>query len=179
MKNENLVFIGKSLDGFIADKDGGLDWLQSIPNPDQIDMGYNNFIERIDAIVMGRKTFDMVCSFDISWPYTKPVFVVSTTLKEVPEKLNGLVEIVNGTLSEILEVVNQKGFHSLYIDGGKLVQNFLKEDLIDELIISTIPVLLGGGVPLFGDLPKSMEFEHLKSELFLGEVVQDSYKRKR
>jgi dihydrofolate reductase len=87
MENKNLVFIAKSLDGYIADKDGGIDWLHSIPNPDQIDMGYNKFIDRIDAIVMGRKTYETVCGFDIPWPYTKPVFVVSNTLKEVPEKL--------------------------------------------------------------------------------------------
>lgn len=179
MENKNLVFIAKSLDGYIADKDGGIDWLHSISNPDQIDMGYNKFIDRIDAIVMGRKTYETVCGFDIPWPYTKPVFVVSNTLKEVPANLKGLVEIVNGTLTEILEKVNKKGNKNLYFDGGKLVQSFLKEDLIDELIITTIPVLLGAGIPLFGDLPKLLEFEHIKSELFLGEIVQDSYKRKR
>jgi dihydrofolate reductase len=179
MENKNLVFIAKSLDAYIADKDGGIDWLDSIPNPDQIDMGYNKFNDRIDAIVMGRKTYEVVCSFDIPWPYTKPVFVVSNTLKEVPKTLKGLVKIVNGTLTEILEKINNKGNKTLYIDGGKLVQSFLKEDLIDELIITTIPVLLGGGIPLFADLPRLMEFEHLKSELFLGEIIQDSYQRKK
>jgi len=60
----NTVFIATSLDGYIADKDGGLDWLQSIPDPDNLDMGWKNFIDRIDALVMGRKTFEKVCSFD-------------------------------------------------------------------------------------------------------------------
>ena len=179
MKNKNIVFIARSLDGFIADKNGGLDWLQTIPNPDEIDMGYNKLTERIDAIIMGRNTFEMVCSFDIFWPYSKPVFVLSSTLKSVSEELKTKVEIVKGSLNEVLNYIQAKGFRQLYIDGGSVVQSFLKEDLIDEMIITTIPVLLGEGIPLFGELPKSMEFEHIKSKLFLGEIVQDSYKRKR
>ena len=79
MQKSNIVFIAQSLDGFISDKNGGLDWLQTIPNPDNIDMGYNVFIERVDAILMGRKTFEKVLSFDIGWPYKIPVYVMSNT----------------------------------------------------------------------------------------------------
>ncbi len=80
----NIVFIATSLDGYIADKQGDLDWLQAIPNPDSDDMGYNAHIDRIDALVMGRNTMDMVLSFGIDWPYSKPVYVLSNTLSEVP-----------------------------------------------------------------------------------------------
>lgn len=179
MENKNTVFIARSLDGYITDKNGGLDWLQMVPNPDQVDMGYNKFNERIDAIIMGRNTFDVVCGFDIPWPYSKPVFVMSNNLKMLPEKFKGKAEIVHGPLTEILKHINNKGYSKLYIDGGSVVQNFLKEDLIDEMIITTIPVLLGGGIPLFGELPKPLEFEHVDSDLFMDEIVQDSYKRKR
>ena len=79
----NTVFIATSLDGYIADKDGGLDWLNSIPNPDNLDMGWVNFIDRIDALVMGRRTFDKVCSFNCEWPYCKPVFVLSNSLESI------------------------------------------------------------------------------------------------
>ena len=79
----NTVFIATSLDGYIADKDGGLDWLNSIPNPDNLDMGWVNFIDRIDALVMGRRTFDKVCSFNCEWPYSKPVFVLSNSLESI------------------------------------------------------------------------------------------------
>ena len=179
MREKNRVFIARSLDGYIADKKGGLDWLQTVPNPGQLDMGYEKFIQTVDAIVMGRNTFEVVCGFDMEWPYKIPVFVLSRSLKSVPGKLAGKVELAKGTIAEILAHIHQKGYTRLYIDGGVTVQNFLKEDLIDELIITTIPILLGGGVPLFGELPGALEFEHVKSELYLDSLVQDSYRRKR
>ena len=131
------------------------------------------------TLLMGRKTFDMVCSFDIQWPYKIPVFVLSSSLESLPEVFKDKAEIVTGSLSEILEQIHKKGYTQLYIDGGVTVQNFLKEDLIDELIITTIPILLGGGIPLFGELPKEMEFEHVESVLYLESLVQNSYRRKR
>lgn len=176
---KNYVFIARSLDGYIADKDGGLDWLNSIPNPDNLDLGYISFIKRVDAIIMGRSTFDVVRGFNIDWPYTIPVFVVSNTLTQVPEQFKGKVELLKGTPSEILEKVHVKGYTQLYIDGGKTVQHFLQDDLIDEIIITTIPVMIGGGIPLFTELSKQMAFEHMKSELYLNAITQDSYKRKR
>ncbi len=174
-----MVFIARSLDGYIADRNGGLDWLNAVPNPDHLDLGYEKFIENVDALVMGRSTFDMVCSFDMDWPYKIPVFVLSSTMESIPENLKDKIEILNGPLTEILEEIHQKGFSRLYIDGGVTVQNFLKEDLIDELIITTIPILLGGGTPLFRELPKELEFEHVESIRYLDALVQDHYRRKR
>ena len=179
MNSRNMVFIARSLDGYIADRTGGLDWLYAVPNPDHLDLGYEKFIKRVDAIVMGRTTFDMVNSFDMEWPYKIPAFVLSSTIKSLPEELKDKVEILNGTLSKILDQIHERGFTQLYIDGGVTVQNFLKEDLIDEIIITTIPILLGGGTPLFGELPKEMEFEHMDSVLYLDAVVQNTYRRKR
>jgi len=179
MEKRNIVYIGRSLDGYIADKDGGLDWLHSIPNPEKSDMGYNEFIGDIDALIMGRTTFETVSRFDCDWPYTKPVFVLSTTLTEIPKDYKGKVELLKGSLKEILEVVNIRGYNRLYIDGGRTIHNFLKEDLIDELIITTIPILLGGGIPLFSNLPQKLEFEHAESTIYLNEIVQDHYTRKR
>ena len=179
MKPINKVFIARSLDGYIADRKGGLDWLNMVPNPENKDLGYENFISEIDAIVMGRVTFETVCSFDMDWPYDKPVFVLSKTLGTVPEKYQGKVEIVNDNIPGILNQIHTKGHTRLYIDGGTTIQSFLREDLIDELIITSIPILLGGGYPLFGELSVELEFEHIKSELFLDTIVQDRYRRKR
>jgi dihydrofolate reductase len=175
----NIVFIATSLDGYIADKDGGLDWLQSIPNPDNLDFGWADLFDRIDALVMGRKTFETVCSFDCDWPYSKPVFVLSNSLKLMPAEYEGKAQVISGSLSEVIEAIRQKGHKHLYIDGGMTVQSFLKEDLIDELIITIIPILLGGGIPLFGELPKQMEFEHVKTEVYLKAIVQNHYRRKK
>ncbi|MDE5423858.1 dihydrofolate reductase family protein [Ancylomarina sp. DW003] len=179
MKKENLVFIAQSLDGYIADKNGGLAWLESVPNPDGIDMGYRNFVERVDAIIMGRITFETICSFGIDWPFTKPVFVLSNNVKSVDEELTDKVEIVNGSLISVLETINAKGYNKLYIDGGQVIQSFLKEDLIDEMTITTIPILLGGGHSLFGDLDHHMSFDLIQSEVFLDTIVQSTYKRKK
>lgn len=173
------MFIARSLDGYIADRDGGLDWLHAVPNPKQLDLGYESFIKGVDAIVMGRNTFQTVCDFNMEWPYNKPVFVLSSSLGSVPEKLKAKVELLRGTPGEVLEQIHLKGYARLYIDGGRTIQDFLKEDLIDELIITTIPILLGGGAPLFGELPGAMEFEHVESGLYLDALVQDRYRRKR
>ena len=128
MEKTNRVFIATSIDGYIADKNGEIDWLQTIPNPENIDMGYSRFTEQIDALVMGRRTFETVCGFDIDWPYQKPVFVLSNTLEEIPEKLKDKAQLVKGTLIDVLDEVNQSGYYRLYIDGGATIQSFLKED---------------------------------------------------
>ncbi len=175
----NKVFIATSLDGYIADKEDKIDWLHAIPNPDHDDMGFNTFISSVDAIVMGRTTFETVLGFGIDWPYKIPVFVLSTTLSAVPDELVGKVQLVKGSIQEILKIIHDQGYHDLYIDGGTTIQGFLKEDLIDQLIISTIPVLLGGGSPLFGALDNTLAFEHVKASRFLDAIVQNEYRRKR
>jgi len=179
LETKNKVFIATSLDGYIADKDGGIDWLHTISNPDQNDMGYAEFMSQIDALIMGRITFEIVCGFDMDWPYTKPVFVLSNSLNNVPKSYKGKAEIINGSLNEILTKIHKKGHNQLYIDGGKTIQGFLNEDLIDEMTITRIPILLGGGIPLFTELPKVLDFECTGSKLFLDKVVQNQFTRKK
>lgn len=179
MKTSNKVFIATSLDGYIADKNGGIEWLHAIPNPENSDMGYGNFTAQIDALVMGRTTFETVCGFDIDWPYKKPVYVLSNKLKEVPEELKDKVFLVKGTLTEILAQIHKNEHYNLYIDGGKTIQSFLKEDLIDSITITTIPKLLGGGFPLFAELPKMLDFECSESKVYSNKVVQNTFIRKR
>ena len=178
MEKRNLVFIGTSLDGYIADRNGGLNWLTAIPNPEQSDMGYTEFMAQVDALVMGRKTFETVCGFEGDWPYAKPIFIVSRTLDTIAEEYRDKAELVKGSLVQILEKIHNKGYHRLYIDGGVTIQNFLKEDLIDEITITTIPIVLGGGSALFSVLPKELEFTLVASKVFLDQLVQNHYIRK-
>ena len=105
--------------------------------------------------------------------------MLSRTLKSIPEEYKDKAELVKGKLSEILAEVHRKGNKRIYIDGGETVQSFLIEDLIDEIIITTIPILLGGGTSLFSQLPKELEFELVRSEVYLDEIVQNHYKRKK
>lgn len=179
MDKKNRVFIATSLDGYIADKNGGIDWLDAVPNLDTIDTGYAEFISQIDALVMGRVTFETVCGFDVDWPYQKPVFVLSNTMAEIPDKFKGKAQLVKGTLTEVLQQIHQKGYYRLYIDGGKTIQSFLREDLIDDMIITIIPVLLGAGYPLFSELSEQLDFECKESKLFLDRVAQNHYIRKK
>ncbi|WP_439882459.1 dihydrofolate reductase family protein [Pontibacter sp. MBLB2868] len=179
MIKKNSVFIATSIDGYIADKDGGLDWLHSIPNPENNDMGYVEFNDQIDALIMGRITFETVLGFDVDWPYNKPVFVLSNKLKEIPKSHKEKVFLVNGKITDILAQIHEKGFYRLYIDGGATIRSFLKEDLIDEMILSVIPVLLGGGSPLFTELPKELKFELIGTKTYLNQIVQNHYKRKK
>lgn len=179
MNKKNSVFIATSLDGYIADKNGGIEWLNSVPNPNNDDMGYVEFINEIDALVMGRTTFETVLGFDLDWPYEQPVFVLSNKLKEIPESHKGKAFLVKGTLTEILNQIHEKGFNRLYVDGGTTIRNFLKEDLIDEMVLTTIPILLGGGSSLFQELPNVLNFDLIGTKTYLNQITQSHYKRKR
>lgn len=179
MNTSKNVFIATSLDGYIADAKGGIDWLHAIPNPTQDDMGYAAFTAGMDAMIMGRNTFETVAGFDVDWPYQQPVFVLSNTMKKVPEGYEDKIELINGPLTSVLKTIHQKGHHHLYIDGGRTIQHFLAEDLIDEMIITVIPVLLGAGTPLFGNLERALNFECLETTHCIGKIAQNKYIRKR
>lgn len=176
---KNSVFIATSLDGYIAGKNDELDWLSTFPEIDQIDTGYHEFTSGIDALLMGRNTFKVVENFEGEWFYKKPVFVWSNSLTHLPDKFEGKAFLVKGTIREVLDEIHEKGYQKLYIDGGRTIQTFLQEDLIDEMIITTIPILLGEGISLFSSLPKPLVFECVKTTLFFDKVVQNQFIRSR
>ena len=173
-----VVYIATSLDGFIARPDGDMEWLINIPNPDNSDFGYSEFIDGIDGILMGRNTYETALSFE-SWPYNRPVFVLSNILENIPKELDGKAEIINGNLKDILKRLEAKGIKKLYVDGGKTIQSFLKEDLIDEMIITTVPILLGEGISLFGHLDEDLKFKCEKVDFINEYLVKHYYKRDR
>jgi dihydrofolate reductase len=178
----NFVYIATSLDGFIAREDGGLDWLPQVEAAGEggsgEDFGYADFLSGIDAIIMGRHSIEVILSFG-AWPYTLPVIVLSTTMKSAPNHLKGKVEIYKGPIETLLKRLHSEGKTNLYIDGGKTIQSFLEEDLIDEMIITTIPVLLGDGIPLFGTTPQDIPFVHKGTEAYGNGMVKSHYVRKR
>lgn len=173
----NIVFIATSLDGYIAGKNNEVDWLESIPNPENLDMGFSNHMQNIDALVMGRNTMELVVNMGVDWPYNKPVFVLSNTLTHAPKGLENKVYPVNGDLKSIVKNLNQQGYNKLYIDGGLTIQSFLKQGLIDEMIITTIPILLGDGIPLFGNLNAPIEFRCIRSECYSNGIAQNHYRK--
>jgi len=172
------AYIAQSLDGYIAGPNGEIDWLHDVENPESSDFGFTKFFEQIDALVMGRKTFEKVATFD-EWPYNKPVYVISSTVTSLPSKYYGKVILLNLKPSEIVEKLESDGLTNLYIDGGSLIQSFLSEDLIDKLIITTIPILLGDGIALFGKLESCIILNYESTEVFVNQLVQTTYSVKR
>lgn len=174
----NIVYIATSIDGYIARKDGNLDWLMEIPDPENSDYGFSEFMDRIDGIIIGRNTYETVIGFD-QWPYTKPVFILSNTLKEVAGDVKRKAEIVSGKLEIIIDSLRKKGFENLYIDGGRTIQSFLQQNLIDELILTRIPIILGSGIPLFVSMDREIGFNHIETEIFDNTMVKSRYVRKK
>lgn len=174
---ECSVFVGVSLDGFIARPNGDLDWLMGEGGGDAAEYGYNEFIADIDAIVMGRKTFEKVLAFD-KWYYgNKRVIVLSHRPLDlsVAQARGGVVEQMAGSPAEIVSKLAASGTMRLYVDGGITIQEFLRTGLINRLIISRLPVLIGEGIPLFGSLPHDTRLRHISTRTYPGGMVQSEY----
>jgi dihydrofolate reductase len=169
---KTTVFIATSLDGFIARQDGGLDWL---PVNGGEPHGYDEFMATVDAIVIGRNTFETVLTFD-AWPYgKKPVKVLSASMSELKVPDGAVCDLVAGTPHDIVTRLGQLGMKHLYIDGGVTIQGFLRAGLIEHLIITRIPVLLGGGIPLFGALSHDVRLQHVATRSYPSGMVQSEY----
>lgn len=175
------IYIATSLDGFIAAKDGGMDWLSgSTIDPTTIseseDYGYQAFMDTIDVLIMGRITYEFVLSTGF-WPYSdKRVIILSNTLKKISETLPESVELKSGPPDEIYSELKNAGAKHLYIDGGKTIQSFLDAELIDEMCITRVPVLLGDGIPLFGEIRSKMNVHHVKTQSYPNGFVQSRYR---
>jgi dihydrofolate reductase len=172
------VYIGCSLDGFIARPNGDLDWLpeaETGASQETGDYGYTNFFKSVDVLIMGRKTFEKVLSFG-TWPYqNKRVIVLSRTLNNLPHDLPDSVELKTISPNELFNKLEEAGYQHAYVDGGVTIQQFLRDGLIDELIITRIPVLIGEGIPLFGSLRGDIKLKHVNSNSFMNGMVQSKY----
>jgi dihydrofolate reductase len=173
------VFIATSLDGFIARKDGGIDWLTNAAGSDsKEDYGYHAFMDSIDALVMGRNTYELVLSFG-AWPYAgKPVVVLSTGSPPVPAHLHDKVRVSSLAPAALLAELERGGTRRVYVDGGKTIQGFLRAGLINDLTITRIPILLGEGRPLFGELTQDISLEHIETRSWPNGFVQSHYRVK-
>ena len=165
------VFVGTSLDGFMARVDGALDFL---PPGGGEPHGYDEFMATVDALIIGRKTYETVLAFD-TWPYgKKPVFVLSTrSLAAAPEA--AVVEHLTGPLAAIPSQLEARGIQHVYVDGGITVQGFLRAGLIQRLIITRVPVLIGTGIPLFGPTTRDIRLKHIATRQYASGLVQSEY----
>jgi len=175
------VYIAASVDGFIATPDGGVEWLDwpEYSAAPLRGLSFAEFTATVDGLVMGRKTFEKVLSFG-SWPYEGiPVVVLSSTGVTVPPHLVAAVRLESGPPQEIVERLAQAGMRHLYIDGGVTIQRFLQAGLIDELILTRIPVLLGAGLPLFGNAGPLQRLKLLEAVASDNGFVQERYRVER
>ncbi len=165
-----------SLDGFIARADGNLDWLMK-QKTDGEDHGYDNFMASVDGLIMGRGSFEKVLSFD-EWPYQKPVVVMSRTLRvaDLPDGLRNTVTLSTLEPEELMQELGRKGWQRAYVDGGKIIQSFLRAELIADITITHIPILIGDGLPLFGQLDRDIDLEHLETRSFASGLVSSKYR---
>lgn len=170
------VFIATSLDGFIARPDGALDWLPGAEGgalPE--DNGYDAFLATVDVAVMGRSTFEKVLTLG-DWPFPRlPVRVLTTRPLEIPASLPASVRATGGPPAEVLAELSRQGFRHAYVDGGRTIRGFLAAGLVQKLVLTRIPILIGDGIPLFGALPHDLPLRHVRTRVLAGGLVQSEY----
>lgn len=169
------VFIATSIDGYIAKKDGDIDWLTKFSAPtaadEEKDCGFSKFFSSVDVLVMGRNSYETVAKFD-PWPYQgKRVVVLSSTLTSVCEQ----AELFSGNAINLVEKLHAEGIKHIYVDGGVTISNFLNAGLVDQMIISIIPVVLGSGIPLFSKINKDQWCRLMSSKAYSNGLVQLQY----
>jgi len=168
------VFVGTSVDGFIARRNGGLDFL---PPGGGEPHGYDEFMATVDALAIGRNTFETVLTLD-GWPYgDKRVVVLSSRPVDLSGAAarGGVVEQRGGSPEEVASRLAAEGVRHLYVDGGNTIQRFLRAGLIDRLVITRVPVLIGDGIPLFGSLPRDIRLRHVMTRHYPSGLVQSEY----
>jgi dihydrofolate reductase len=170
------VFIATSLDGFIARDDGDIGWLLQRDDPTE-DHGYPAFIADKELIVMGRGSYEKALTFG-EWPYELPVLVLSEQLADapVPEALKGKLRFSKRTPKETMDELAAQGVRRIYVDGGRVVQSFLRKGLIADLVVTSVPVLIGSGRPLFGALANDIDLKLVSSRSFPSGLVQSTYR---
>jgi len=166
------VFVGTSVDGFIARANHELDFL---PAGGGEPHGYDEFIASVDAIVIGRKTFEKVLSLG-EWAYGKKrVVILSSRPVDLSAAVGGVVEQMAGSPAEIIARLAASGAHHLYVDGGLTIQGFLRAGLVHRLVITRVPVLIGEGISLFGALLRDVPLRHVATRSFPSGLVQSEY----
>ena len=166
------VFVGTSLDGFIARRNGSFDFL---PEGGGEPHGYDEFMASVDTLLIGRNTFEVVLGFG-EWPYGKKrVVVLSNRPVDLSQVRGGVVEQMSGSPTEIATKLAATGAQHVYVDGGITVQRFLAAGLIQSLVITRVPVLIGDGIPLFGSLPHDVKLRHIETRQYMSGLVRSEY----
>jgi dihydrofolate reductase len=179
------AYIATSADGFIATKDGSVDWLHSAGNgkalaEEHADMGFNAYLASVDCMIMGRKTLETISDMNLNdelWPYGDlRIIVLSSTLSSPPANMKDKIELFSGDLTQLIASLEEQSHQHAYIDGGTTIQAFMQLNLLNEITITKAPVLLGEGIPLFGKINTPVKLDHAESATFENDFVQLKYR---
>ena len=174
LKRKVVLYIAQSLDGYIAKKDGDISWLSVVERENQ-DYGYKEIIESVDTVIMGRKTYEKVLTFGIEFPHKDKKCYVLTKTKKEPE---GNIQFYSGDVNGLIKSIREEAGKDIFIDGGaEVVGEFLAGDLIDEFVISIIPILIGGGTSLFKETYTERKLNLIYSKAYESGLVQLKYAR--
>lgn len=177
-------FIATSVDGYIAKTDGSTEWLHTSGNLDadmgnQTDMGFYDYLQTVDCLIMGRKTMEVIANMNLSeeqWPYgNMPIIVLSNSISEAPSNLAGKISFFSGDLKDLLARLEEDGCNHAYIDGGTTIQQFIDAGLMDEMTIARVPILLGDGIPLFGRSGREVRLTNAETTAYPNDFVQVKY----
>ena len=165
-------YVASSLDGYIAKEDGDVSWLEEL-NISMEDAGYNEFYSTVEALVMGRKTYEMIVSFG-QWPYgDKPVWVCS---RNEIAPIKGCNLQAGSTPKEAYKAANEMNINHLWlVGGGSLASSFLEGNLLTNISLSLMPILLGSGIKLFGGLPSPIKINKESEQSHESGMVQLEY----
>lgn len=178
MSRKLKLYIAQSIDGYIADKNGGIDFLTACPNPNNLDYGYKEFTNTIDTVIMGRKTYETILGFNIPWPYADCQNYIVTSNPQYNIATEN-TELISDKLIEKIKSLKQEDGKDIWlVGGGVLVSELLNHNLIDEMIIYTMPIIIGEGLPLFPNNPKETIFNLIRSNTLDTGVVELVYQPK-
>lgn len=167
------LYIATSLDGYIASPDEDLDWLTQYPNPDKLDYGYKEFYKTVDTVIMGGRTYHSILSMDVLWPYKdKETYIVTRHSSNNQQNIQFITEHV---IENITQLKEKEGKDIWLVGGGELVSMLLDHNLVDTMVITSIPTILGNGIPLFPNAPKSSNWEVISSQKYDNSVITTEY----
>jgi dihydrofolate reductase len=180
------AFIATSVDGYIASRDGAVDWLESAGYPEADDRedigdgGFAAYMASVDCMIMGRKCMETLAEFNLTpeqWPYGNiPIYALSNTIRQPPESLGNRVKMYSGNITQLLETLTSEGLQHAYIDGGATITSFLQLGYLNEICVTQVPILLGDGMPLFGKLDRNVKLEKAEATVFSNDFIQWKYR---
>lgn len=174
---KTVLYIATSLDGFIARPDGNIDWLTSIPSPQTGDYGYSEFLQSIGTIIMGRKTYNEIIGFGVDWPYIGIDSYVVTRDKEFEIQSSETYLLTENIIDFVAKIKNNGNKDIWLVGGGQLITKFINEGLLDKMIITIIPKIIGEGIPLFAEKPIESNWKLIETKSFDTGIVTLTYEK--